>query len=255
MSNTIIMKGIDVSKWQEIIDFEKVKKSGVDFVIIKAGGSDNGYYKDSYFERNYYKAKMSGLKVGCYFFCGSNFYSPLVAKAVATYFSSIINGKPFDMPIVLDIESTSIDVKKQTTECAIKCAKLLENLGYFVTIYGSEISGFKDRMNYHDLSSFDLWVAKYSNNKPSLKCGMWQYSSTGKVSGIKGNVDLDYAFRSYQEIPKYKLNNCNNNMDIAFEVLKGKFGNGDTRKNNLEKLGYNYYEIQAEVNRILRLWG
>lgn len=255
MNKTILMRGIDVSKWQGMIDFNKVKQSGIDFVIIKAGGSDGSYYKDPYFERNYYKAQMAGLKVGTYFFCGANFFSDLTARAVSVYFSNIIKDKPFDMPIVLDIEATEISVKKQATDCAIKCAKLLEDLGYFVTIYGSEISVFRDRLNVHELTSFDLWVAKYSNNKPSLNCGMWQYSSSGNVSGITGNVDLDYAFRSYSEIPSYKLNNTHNTMDIAFDIIRGLFGNGEERKNNLEKLGYNYNEVQKEVNRILRLWG
>lgn len=249
------MKGIDVSKWQGMIDFNKVKQNGIDFVIVKAGGSDGSYYKDSYFERNYHKSMLAGLKTGCYFFCGANFITERAAKAVAAYFSSIISDKPFTMPIVLDIEATSPENKYNTTQTAIKCAKILEDMGYFVTIYGSEISGFKDRMDADKLKMFDFWVAKYSNNRPNLNCGMWQYSSTGKIGGITGNVDLDYAYRNYEEITKYKLNNTKSDMLIAFKVIRGLYGNGDARKNNLEKLGYNYNSVQNYVNKIIRWWG
>lgn len=256
MSKVILMKGIDVSKWQGDIDFYKVKKSGIDFVIIKAGGSDCGYYKDSYFESNYHKAMMAGLKVGCYFFCGANFTNENTAKAVANYFSSIIRDKAFTMPIVLDIEATSPNDKEKTTQCTIKCAKMLEDFGYFVTIYGSEISGFKDRMVSEKLKMFDFWVAKYSNKQPTLNCGMWQYSSTGSISGVKGNVDLDYSFRTYAEITQYKLNKIkDNDLLVAFDVIKGLYGNGSERKEKLEKLGYNYNKIQEMVNRIIRWWG
>ena len=72
---TKIEKGIDVSGWQGNIDFDKVKKSGITFVIIKAGGSDDGFYTDSYFESNYKKAVKAGLKVGSYYIVGSDFYT------------------------------------------------------------------------------------------------------------------------------------------------------------------------------------
>ena len=66
-------RGIDVSGWKGVIDFDKVKKSGIAFVMIKAGGSDDGFYTDSYFESNYKKAVKAGLKVGSYYIVGSDF--------------------------------------------------------------------------------------------------------------------------------------------------------------------------------------
>ena len=67
------MKGIDVSHWQKNINFEAVKNSGVEFVILKAGGSDAGFYTDSKFEENYTAAVAAELNIGCYYFAGSKF--------------------------------------------------------------------------------------------------------------------------------------------------------------------------------------
>ena len=84
--------GIDVSHWQGKIDFERVKKSGIKFVILKAGGSDKGFYEDKTFRSNYEAAKKAGIDVGAYYFVGKSFYGVEAGVADAKRFCKIIGG-------------------------------------------------------------------------------------------------------------------------------------------------------------------
>lgn len=209
-------KGIDVSVWQGFIDFDKVKLSGIDFVIIKAGGSDDDFYTDSCFEINYNKAKKAGLKIGCYYIVGSNFDTIEKGTKNAEYFAKIIKGKSFDYPIFLDLELTSPSQKYGATTASIAFCDYLINLGYYVGIYASSISGFKDRLDISRLNKYDKWIAQYSTNKPTYPtdCKMWQYSSTGRIDGINCNVDMNISYYDYPSIIK-KSNNSTISTNLS----------------------------------------
>lgn len=190
------VKGIDVSHWQGVIDWPAVAASGVKFAIIKAGGSDAGFYRDSCFERNYWGAVNAGLEVGAYYFIGPKMLTKKDAEADAERFFQIIKGKKFSMPIYLDVETSDPKEKERATEAAIYFCRYLEARGYFVGIYASDLSGFRDRLDVSKLYDFTLWVARYGKKPQHVqKWDVWQSSSSGKVSGIWGNVDLDQMTR------------------------------------------------------------
>ena len=86
------IKGIDVSAWQGIINWLKVSKTGVKFAILKAGGADDGYYKDSKFERNYEGCKENGISVGAYYFMGRSATTAAEGKKEAEIFLDLIKG-------------------------------------------------------------------------------------------------------------------------------------------------------------------
>lgn len=203
------MHGIDVSAWQGEIDFKTVKASGIDFVILKAGGSDCGFYTDKRFYENYRKAKDAGLYVGCYYFVGKNCVSWADGKADGIRFAEIIKGLTFEFPVFMDIETTPIIAKAGATDAVIAFCNEMEKRRYYVGIYGSDISTFKDRLYLDKLDAFDKWVARYgSKPKYVTKYGMWQSESTGHVDGISGNVDIDTSYLDYPKIMKRaKLNN------------------------------------------------
>ena len=271
------MKVIDVSRWQNNIDFAKVKASGIEGVIIKAGGSDSGFYKDSKFEQNYANAKAVGLHVGAYYFVGKGCISTVDGRADGERFANLIAGKQFDLPVYMDVESTPISARTGATDAAIAFCSYLESKGYYVGIYASDISGFKDRLDYSRLKDrFTSWVARYgSEPKYATKWDMWQYTSTGRVNGIAGNVDMDDCRRDF---PSIIINGGFNGYskstptpapqptpapapaptpvkksddEIANEVIQGKWGNGEDRKNRLAAAGYNYSTIQGLVNQKL----
>lgn len=202
------VKGIDISHWNRVDDFNKVKNDGNEFVIIKAGGSDKGFYKDRCFDDYYRLAKLAGLYVGAYYFVGPGFTSAHDGIMDAKRFLNIINDKSFEYPIVLDLEATRPEDKEGATEATIAFCEYCEGRNYYVSIYASDISGFKERLDVYSLSAYDKWVARYGK-KPEYvkKYGIWQKSSNGKVNGIQGNVDIDISYIDYNEITfKYKLN-------------------------------------------------
>lgn len=197
--------GIDVSKWQGNIDFNKVKASGIDFVIIKAGGSDKGFYKDPKFEENYKKAKEAGLKVGAYYFVGRKFYGNVSGVADAHRFIDILDDKQFDYPVFVDIETTDPIYKEFATDAAISFCNEMEKAGYYVGIYASDISGFKDRLELDRLKKYLPWVARYGAEPTYNKdWGIWQYSSKGCIPGISSNVDLDRSKTDFSIVIKEK---------------------------------------------------
>lgn len=264
------IRGIDVSHWQGTIDWTKVKAAGIRFAIIKAGGSDADCYTDSKWEINYKGAKAAGIPVGAYYFVGKNCVTAATGKADAERFLQILKGKQLEYPVYMDNEAQPASAKAGITEATIAFCETMENAGYFVGIYGSAASGFKERMDDTRLTPYAHWVAQYAS-----KCtykgnyGIWQYSSKGTVPGISGNVDLDYAYVDYPTIIKvggfngYTKAASENrppapttprkSVDkLAQEVLDGKWGNGTDRKYRLAAAGYDYSAVQTKVNALVK---
>lgn len=196
-------KGIDVSRFQGAIDWNKVKQAGIEFAIIKAGGSDAGFYTDPCFEKNYAGAKAVGVPVGAYYYVGSNCTSCDDGVADAKRFLEIIKGKQFEYPVYIDVEESSPAAKTGATDACIGFCQTLEQAGYYCGIYASDISGFVDRLDLSRITRYDKWVARYGSKPTAVKTyGMWQYSSAGAVAGITGNVDLDESYKDYPSIIK-----------------------------------------------------
>lgn len=211
MDKQIKLIGCDISHWQGVVDFKKLAKQ-VDFVILKLGGSDTTdfFYIDKKFEKYYAAANEAGLAVGCYWFVGKNSTGSEDGLREAKYIHAAIKDKSFEMPIYIDFEKGSKIHKAKNTAYCIACGNALEKLGYFVGIYASDISGFKEMLNLEDLKRFSLWVARYEKVPQYVKnYHLWQYSSKGRLDGISGNVDLDFAYLNLPKIIKQKhFNNC-----------------------------------------------
>lgn len=196
-------KGIDVSRFQKEINWAAVKQSGIEFAIIKAGGSDAGFYTDSMFERNYAGAKAVGMPVGAYYYVGPNCTSREDGIADAKRFLEIIKGKQFGYPVYIDVEESAPAAKTGATDACIGFCQTMEQAGYYCGIYASDISGFVDRLDLSRLTQFDKWVARYGGKPTAVKTyGMWQCSSTGKIAGITDDVDLDECYMDYPDIIK-----------------------------------------------------
>lgn len=201
-------KGVDVSGSQGVINWKDTAKA-VDFAILKAGGSNAGFYTADRFAENYKGATAAGVPLGAYYYVGENFKTAADGKADAERFLAILKGKRFAYPVFVDVEETRPADKAGVTDATLAFCETLEKAGYCVGIYSSAVSGFVDRLDAARLKKFDFWVADYRSStieagKPALACGMWQYSKTGKVAGIAGKVDLDIAFKDYPAIIKAK---------------------------------------------------
>ena len=205
----MIKQGIDISKWNTVTDFKAVKDSGIEFVIIRIGGSNGGYYKDVKFDKYYNAAKLAGLKVGCYYDTGKEFIDSAHGYIAAEHCLTLLDGHEFEYPVFMDIETAATVYKKGITDAAIAFGSKLESNKYYVGIYASDVSGFHDRLEIERVKRFSLWVARYGK-KPQYVTdyAMWQKSSTGTVPGISTKVDLDECTVNFPYIiKKAKLNN------------------------------------------------
>lgn len=208
-----MVKGIDISKYQAGINLSAVKNAGMDFVILRAGytgyGDGVSKAKDTSFETFYTQSKEVGLNVGAYWFTCANTYQKGVDEAKWMY-ENCLKGKQFEYPIYIDVEDDTgkryylRNAGKEATTQGVKgFCETLENLGYYVGIYASDISGFKEMMNIEQLTGYDKWVARYGS-KPSYvsEHGMHQYTSSGKINGYNGNLDMNEAYKDYPTIIK-----------------------------------------------------
>lgn len=198
------LKGIDVQRWQGQIDFDAVKNQGkVDFAIIKIGGSDSGIYTDQKFQRNYDGFKRVGIPIGAYWFVGPLCKSYNDGVADAKRVINIIQGKKFEYPIYIDFEAPDKSNKAGNTDACIGFCETMEAAGYFTGIYASDVQGFQERLELNRLYPYALWVARYGS-KPKIvqNYGIWQYTSSGIVDGITGNVDQNYSYIDYPSIIK-----------------------------------------------------
>ena len=187
-------QGIDVSKWQGVIDWGKVKASGISFAILKCGGSDAGFYTDSTFEYNYKEAKKNGIAVGAYYFVGKDCITYEAGVADAKRMLSICNGKEFDMPLFIDVEAQDAKHKIGITDAVLGFYDTMKSAGRNAGVYASKVSGFNDRIEDNRIGHIPHWVAQYSKECTYSKPWMiWQKSSKGRINGIKGDVDLDEA--------------------------------------------------------------
>lgn len=195
------MYGIDLSKWNKVNDYKSIRSFGLEFVIIRAGGNYGGFYKDPAFEKHYEGCKDAGLYVGAYYDCGKEFIGDVTGRDYANHFLKLIKGKQFDMPVFLDIEVTPKRFRPFITDAAIGFCETMEDHKYFTGIYASDISGFKESLEYNRLNDYTTWVARYGK-KPEYVTypGIWQYTSSGSVPGIKGNVDMDRTDVNYPYI-------------------------------------------------------
>lgn len=194
--------GIDVSKWNGKIDWNAVKNSGISYVIIRCGyrGSTQGsLIEDPKFETNIKGATAAGLKVGVYFF--SQAVDETEAVEEASMVLDQIRNYKISYPVFLDVEASGgradkIDKATRTAVCKAFC-QTIQNSGYTAGIYANK-TWLESKIDTGSLSAYKIWLAQYAA-KPTYKgrYDLWQYRSTGSVSGISGNVDFNISYLGY----------------------------------------------------------
>lgn len=258
-----MLKGIDISHWQKGIDLGAID---VDFVICKA--TEGNGYTDEMCDTFYQKAKSLGKKLGVYHFARPDLGN--TAEAEADWFVKETLGYHKEAMLVLDWESgdlTNVSWAKAWLD------RVKEKTGVKPVIYMSA-----SVMHSADWSSvvnadYGLWVANYGTNDGTAQesvfdryplkywsfYALWQYTSKGRLNGYNGNLDLNYFSGDSSAWDKYAGGSPSSSKpsnpvetkstdDLAREVIAGKYGNGEDRKN---ALGSRYDEVQARVNEIL----
>lgn len=243
-----MLRGIDISHWQGDIDYQAVKNSGeVDFVILKAGGSDSGFYEDSKFREYLEGFQNVGIPIwGAYYFVGSGCTSYDDGVADGNRLCDMLDGTGLRYAI-LDLESTRPSDRDGATQASIGFMETCIARGYETMIYASDVSGFQDRLNIDELGNYKKWVARYGSQPRYVSdYAMWQYTSTEEVDGINGNVDKDYL---YDESLLDGISADNNSSTVwsretAVNVVTGLY-NGVLRR------GFNYGENDGLVEGLM----
>lgn len=196
--------GIDVSKYNGDIDWDKVRNAGIQFAIIRAGyrGSSTGaLVEDPYFRQNMQGALAAGLKVGVYFFTQA--VNEVEAVEEASMVMQLCKDYKLTYPIFIDTEGAGGDgradglgVTERTAVCKAFC-ETIESANYTSGVYASR-NWLNHNLYMGDLDKYAIWLAEY-RDEPEYggTYQFWQYTSSGYVDGIEGRVDLDISYLMY----------------------------------------------------------
>ena len=191
--------GVDVSAFQGNIDWQKVKDSGIQYAIIRLGyrgyGKAGKMVEDEYAQKNLKAVTDIGMPYGVYFF--SQALNREEVKEEVDYLLKILGDYEPDLPIVFDWEYISAEARTANmdadtlTDCALYFGELIEEAGYTPMIY---FNWYQSLNYYHlkQLERYPFWLALYQDRMTyPYRVEMWQYTSTGRVPGIAGNVDIN----------------------------------------------------------------
>ena len=233
------LKGVDVSNWQPNINYQALKNAGVEIAIIKA--TEANYYKDPYMEKHYNGCKSVGIKVGFYHFFRCN----VDAKTQAQYFVNYIQGKSYDVKLVLDIESTEGQSKSTITNMArtfLEEVQRLTGTQPMIYTYTSFANSYLDS----SLACYPVWIAQYSplNPNPCSLCDSngwdgFQFASDGLIAN-SGYTNLD--------INEFKPSVYVNGQTVSTS-------GGNVQSNNVNNGTIKYSNDVLELQKILNSKG
>ncbi|ASR47221.1 glycoside hydrolase [Paenibacillus kribbensis] len=246
-------QGIDVSRYQGKIDWKAAKEDGISFAFIKA--SQGQRYVDPTFITNAKGARAAGILLGAYHFVDAT--SVNTAKAEARHFAEVLDqvggAKTLDLPAVMDYENNP---------GGLSSAAIHEVALAFLTEF-EQVSGRKPMVYTGNafaahfkapLGSYKLWIARYSTRVPNdtttwKRWDLWQYSDSGKVNGIKGNVDLNEFDGTVDELRTWFNMNPSVSKEEHATVTDGSFQiNGENAGKTLLFGGKTYVPLRELAN-------
>ena len=250
-TTTNAMAGIDVSRWNEEINWNKVKDEGVKYAIIRAGyrGSVTGtLVEDWYFKKNVEGATAAGIPVGLYFFTQAT--TEVEAVEEASMVLSLCKNYDITYPIFIDTEGAggngradNLDKKTRTSICQAFC-QTIRSAGYQAGIYASK-NWLKNNIDTSVLpDNIYIWLAEYGDAVTyDGKYHMWQYTSSGRILGIEGRVDLNLSFLEPEEKEELKYGNKTEEDGLNKEQ---KEQSKESNTSNKEVTSQNKQEIADE---------
>ena len=245
---------IDVSYHQGNIDWEKAK-SKIDGAILRCGyGSDITSQDDKKWARNLSECERLGIPVGAYLYSYAT--NDSMARSELDHFLRLVKGHKFQLPLYIDVEEAGTE-KQAASTCKIVCAGL-KKAGYEAGIYAN-LHWWNNYLGSVKNLGYSKWLARYANLDKDYYKGqydIWQYSSSGSVSGVPGRCDVNYCYRSIGSSSGGSSSSgsgsssstpSGSTLDLVYKTMKGEFGSGDTRK---KKLGSKYDDVQNMINHI-----
>ena len=196
--------GVDVSKYQKNVDWAKIKKAGVSFVIVRIGyrgyGEAGTLVLDPMFEEHFTNVKNAGLKVGVYFF--SQATTEAEAKEEAFACAYVLNGRKLDYPIFFDTEASGASNgsgradglgMEDRTKCAIAFCEEAKAQGYQPGVYAST-TWYRKRVDLARLRQYTIWNAHYGVPASPIDCALWQGTEKARINGYDGELDANISY-------------------------------------------------------------
>jgi len=252
---------VDISYCQSGLDYQKLKSDGIKFAIIRASYTGTGTHKqgvDNLLNRHVNGCLAQGIDIGLYHYSCAVYVEE--AKKEAAFIAEQIKQYPLpSYPVFFDAEESQIANlgKKAATDIVIAFVEEVERLGYPSGVYAnpSWIENFleKDRI----LNHIDLWLAHWTTYPRQYGQKLWQ-SGLRYSAGMQ--IDADYCYVDYPAetaawYEKHGITEIKPTRkttdELAQEVIAGKWGNGQQRYDELTAAGYNYYEVQDAVNKLI----
>lgn len=241
-----MLKGVDLSTWNKNVDYDALKGQGIDFAILRCGYGKDAGQKDEMFEEHYKGCKEAGILVGVFHY--SYCKSPENAVKEAENCFSYIAGKQLDLPVFYDIEEKSILDNCDPTDITIRFCQRINEKGYDAGVYAS-LNWFNNYFNMDLLknNNIKIWLAQWNNEiTADFDVDLWQ--NTNNYDGMDGDIlvneDILHSEPRPEPTPEFEVDIC---KSLAVDVIFGKYGNGQERK---DALGNYYEEVQNIVNEI-----
>ena len=192
---------IDVSRYQGTIDWDKLagKIGGAMLKTVSTNKSFGGIYIDPMFETNYAACRRLGIPVGAYYYTYAQ--DAATVQAELDKLHQALEGTILTLPDAVDVEDNKLKPLSADalTDLVIAAADAIESWGLYAMVYTYTYYS-QTELNMDRLSAYDIWIADYRGKRPTRKHGMWQYTSTGKLDGIAGSVDISHAYKDYPTI-------------------------------------------------------
>ncbi|MGN0341162.1 MAG: GH25 family lysozyme [Roseburia sp.] len=194
------VKGIDVSKYQGDINWNKVWAEGIDFAFVRIGHGTR--VLDPYYKQNMEGANNAGIATGVYFYSTATDAAQSVLDA--QWVIDNLAGYPVSYPVAIDLEDWTTQGSKlsktQITQIAKAFCDEIRKAGYTPMIYCNE-AWYKDKIDFSAVGDVEVWVARYNYiYDKDITRDIWQGGSTTRLDGISGNVDIDFAFTNYRNV-------------------------------------------------------
>lgn len=248
-------KGVDLSTFQKNVDYQGLKDSGVDFAIIRVGYGKDAGQKDAMFETHYRGCKDAGIKVGVYHYSYCTNVSN--AEKEAQNCLNYLDGKELDLPVFYDLEDkTILNNNVDATEISLIFCNIIKENGYKAGVYAN-LNWFRNYIDPYAILNEDnkIWLAQWDVEEPTAEFP-WQYwQFTNHVEVGNTSCDGDFAIDSEidssdepePEPPDIEIDIY---KSLAVDVIYGKYGNGQERK---DALGVYYEDVQNIVNDMYRI--
>lgn len=225
-------KVIDVSQHNGTIDFERVRKQGINKVILRIGwiGNKNNHTLDTKFIENYNKAINAGFQIGIYVYSYCKSVEAIISGTdwVIKKLNLFSAHKP-TLPVFLDLEdiTTSFLSKRELTDQALKFNEMITNEGFISGTYAN-LNWYNNKLYVNELEKYKVWLAQYNNEMTAnFKVDLWQYSSNGKIDGIFGRVDMNNCMQC-ENIDESDITGNTGNNGGDFEMKQ--YHNGSTKE-------------------------